>query len=176
MSTVLFVHNGSPGRFTSLAHALLRKGWRGALINGPDGRDLPGIATARWQVSRGTTRGIFEPAIRSEADLIRARAAADVAHKLHATGFQPDLIIGHPGWGEMAFLREVFPNARQIQIGEFYHRSRGGDSGFDMEFETDSFDARVRVHAKNAVMAMSYAEADRIVVPTPFQASQFPAV
>src|SRR5262249_2575564 len=82
----------------------------------------------------------------------------------------------HPGWGEMAFLREVFPGARQIQIGEFYYRSRGADVGFDKEFATESFDAQVNVHAKNAVMAMSYAEADRIVVPTPFQASLFPAV
>ena len=76
----------------------------------------------------------------------------------------------------MAFLREVFPVARQIQLGEFYYRSRGADVGFDKEFHPDSFDARVRVHAKNAVMAMCYAEADRIVVPTPFQAGVFPAV
>jgi glycosyltransferase involved in cell wall biosynthesis len=45
-----------------------------------------------------------------------------------------------------------------------------------MEFETDTFDDRVRVHSKNAVMAMSYLDADRIVVPTPFQASLFPEV
>jgi glycosyltransferase involved in cell wall biosynthesis len=176
MSTVLFVHNGPAGRFAFLAHALLQRGWRGALINDPEGRDLPGINTVRWQRSRGTTAGIFELAIRSEADLIRARAAADGALKLRAAGFEPDLIIGHPGWGEMAFMREVFPSARQIQIGELYYRSRGADLDFDMEFATDSFDARVRAVAKNAVLAMSYAEADRIVVPTPFQASLFPPV
>jgi len=162
MPTVLFVHSGTAGRFDFIARALLQKGWRGALLDGPDGHDLHGIATVRWTLPRGTTAGIFDPAIRSEADLIRGRAAADGALKLQAAGFEPDLIIGHPGWGEMAFLREVFPFARQIQFGEFYYRSRGADVGFDKEFDTDSFDARIRVHAKNAVMAMSYAEADRI--------------
>lgn len=176
MPTVLFVHNGTPGRFASLARALTQRGWRGALINGPAGLDLPGLGTVRWDVSRGTTKGIFDLATRAEADLIRGRAAAEGALKLRETGFVPDLIIGHPGWGEMALMREVFPEAKQIQIGEFYYRSRGADVGFDMEFETDTFDDRARVHAKNAVMAMSYLDADRIVVPTPFQASLFPAL
>jgi glycosyltransferase involved in cell wall biosynthesis len=176
MPKVLFIHNGSPGRFAFIARALLQKGWHGALINEKTGRDLPGCTTLNWQLSRGTTPGIFEPATRAEADLIRGRAAAECALKLRADGFEPDLIIGHPGWGEMTFLREVFPKARQIQIGEFYYRSHGADVGFDKEFPTGSFDMQIRVHAKNSVMAMGYAEADRIVVPTPFQASLFPTV
>ena len=92
MPTVLFVHNGSPGRFAFLAKALTQKGWRGALVNGPTGLDLADVTTARWQVSRGTTAGIYNLATRSEADLIRGRAAAEGALKLQATGFEPDLI------------------------------------------------------------------------------------
>jgi len=176
MPNVLFIHNGSPGRFSYIARALLQKGWQGALINEKTGHDIPGCIILHWQIPRGTTPGIFDPATRAEADLIRGRAAAESALKLRGKGFEPDLIIGHPGWGEMAFLREVFPKARQIQIGEFYYRSQGADVGFDKEFPSASFDAQVKVHAKNAVMAMSYAEADRIVVPTPFQASLFPTV
>jgi glycosyltransferase involved in cell wall biosynthesis len=176
MPTVLFVHNGSQGRFSFVAHALLERGWRGMLLNGPAGRDLPGMPKVGWQIDRGTTPGILDLAIRSEADLIRGRAAAVAATKLKASGFVPDMIIGHPGWGEMAFLREVFPKARQIQVGEFYYRSQGADTDFDSEFGTDTFEERLRIHGKNAVMAMSYAEADRIVVPTPFQASLFPPI
>jgi glycosyltransferase involved in cell wall biosynthesis len=176
MTSVLFVHNGSPGRFVFIARALSQRGWRCALVNGPTGSDLPGAATVRWQLRRGSTAGIFPPATRAEADLMRGRAAAEAACKLKAQGFDPRLIIGHPGWGEMAFLREVFPQARQIQLGEFYYRSHGADVGFDAEFGAVDFDEQLRVHAKNAVLAMSYAEADRIVVPTPFQASLLPAV
>jgi glycosyltransferase involved in cell wall biosynthesis len=176
MPTVLFVRNGSPGRFAFLANALTQRGWRGALVNGPNGRDLPGLAVARWQSSRGTTPSIYPLATRAEADLIRGRAAAEAALKLQESGFEPDLIVGHSGFGEMVFMREVFPRAKQIHLGEYYYRSQGADVAFDMEFDTDTFDDRARVHAKNAVLAMSYAGADRIVVPTPFQASLFPEI
>jgi glycosyltransferase involved in cell wall biosynthesis len=176
MTSVLFVHNGSPGRFAFLARALSQRGWRCALVNGPAGSDLPGATTVRWQLRRGSTAGIFPAATRAEADLMRGRAAADAACKLKAGAFDPQLIIGHPGWGEMVFMREVFPRARQIQLGEFYYRSSGADVGFDREFDRLDFDEQARVHAKNAILAMSYAEADRIAVPTPFQASLLPKV
>ncbi len=75
----------------------------------------------------------------------------------------------------MAMLREVFTTARQIQVGEYYYRGQGGDVNFDPEFADPSLDTAVRVRAKNAVLAMSLAEADRIVAPTPFQAGVLPA-
>ena len=176
MPNVLFVRNGTPGRFTFIAKALIERGWRAALINPPEGADLQGVETVRWHTSRFSAKGIYDPATRAEADIIRGRAAADSALQLRARGFQPDLIIGNPGWGEVAFLGEVFPNAKKILIGEFYYRSQGTDAGFDPEFETFSFDDQVKASAKNAVLAMCYAEADRIVVPTPFQASLFPTI
>lgn len=174
MPTVLFVHNGWPGRFTPVAQALLAKGWSGALINETTGQNIPGIKTLQWKTPRGSTPGVFAPAVRAEADLIRGRAAAQCALQLQADGFAPDLIIGHPGWGEMTFLRDIFPKAPQIQIGEFYYLSSGADFDFDPEFGAPTADARFRVHAKNAVLALSYLGADRIVAPTPFQASVLP--
>ena len=124
MPSVLFIHNGPASRFGFVARALVQRGWRAALINDDKGADLPGAQTIRWKLDRGETKDIFPPAIRAELDLLRGRAAAECALKLKADGFDPELIIGHPGWGEMLFLREVFPHARQIQIGEFYYRSQ----------------------------------------------------
>ncbi len=175
MTSVLFVHNGWPGRFGFLAEALLKRGWSCVLINGPDGTDLPGVKSFRWSPSRGSTSGIFDIATRAEADMIRGFAAAEIASSLSAQGFQPDLIIGHPGWGEMLFLREVFPNARQIQIGEFFYRTTGADVNFDPRFNDASLHNLARVHAKNATLSLSYSDADCIVAPTPFQASLLPA-
>lgn len=176
MANILFVHNGSPGRFSFLSRRLIDRGDRCMLLNSPDGTELAGAKTTTWRLDRGSTPGIFPPATRAEADMLRGTAAADAALKIRDGGFQPDLIIGHPGWGEMAFLKEVFPAARQIQIGEYYYRARGGDVGFDPEFEDLNFLKGVQVASKNAVFAMTLAEADRIVCPTPFQASLFPDV
>jgi glycosyltransferase involved in cell wall biosynthesis len=170
----LFVHNGVPSRFAFLAKALAGRGWQLALINERGKARLQGVATVEWSLSRGSTSGIYGPATRAEIDFLRGRAAAEAARNLKAQGFVPSVIIGHPGWGEMVFLGEVFPDTPQIQVAEFYYRSRGADVGFDPEFDEMDFDKQARVHAKNAALAMSYAEAACVVAPTTFQAQLLP--
>jgi glycosyltransferase involved in cell wall biosynthesis len=175
MARILFVHNNFPGQFAGVAPALARRGHRCAAIGSSTARAVDGMALAQWNTRRGTTQGIWPDAIRAEADLIRGRAAAAAAVKLKEKGFEPDVIVGHPGWGETVFLREIFPGARQVLLAEFYYRTKGGDWGFDPEFGAQDLAASFRVHAKNATLAMSYADADRLVCPTPFQASMLPA-
>ena len=177
MANILFVRNGQTGRFRFLATALARRGHACALINEPNGGAIEGVPCRTWKLDRGSTPGIFEPATRVEADFLRGRAAADCALRFRDEGFHPDLIIGHPGWGEMLFLGEVFPGVPQIQLGEFYYRSQDSESGVDPEFlPPRDLDGKIRLHAKNAGFALSYAAATRIVVPTPFQASVIPSV
>ena len=171
---ILFVHQNFPGQFPHIARAALARGHKLAAIGGPSAKGQPGIDVRRWSFSRGSTQGIFDPATRAEADLIRAYAAADAAAGLKADGFVPDLIVGHPGWGETLQLNEVFPGVPQILFAEYYYRSHGADVGFDPEFETMTLESAMRVNAKNIGLSMAYGQADLIVVPTPFQASGFP--
>lgn len=173
-SRILFVHQNFPGQFPHIADAVRQRGHKVAAIGGANVKGRPGVDVRRWSLTRGTTPGIFDAATRAEADLMRGQAAAEAALKLRADGFSPDLIIGHPGWGETLQLREVFPEARQILFGEFFYRSRGADVNFDTEFERPTPASDFRIHAKNMGLALSYAEADMIVCPTPFQASLLP--
>lgn len=172
---ILFVHQNFPGQFRHIAAAALARGYQLAAIGGAEIKGMPGVDVRRWRLARGTTRGLFDPATRAEADLMRAYAAADTALKLKADGFIPDLIVGHPGWGEMIQMGEVFPGVPQVQFGEFFYHSHGADVNFDPEFETSTPVADMRVHAKNMGLALSYATADVIVCPTPFQAAGLPA-
>ena len=107
--------------------------------------------------------------------MIRGMAAAQAAVQLKRDGFTPDVIIGHPGWGETIFLKEIWPEARTILFGEMLYRSHGGDLNFDPEFGNEDLGRNMRAHAKNASQLLAFAYADRIVCPTPFQASSFPA-
>jgi glycosyltransferase involved in cell wall biosynthesis len=173
MARILFVHNKFPGRFEFLLPALKAAGHEMAAI-AQGGRQVDDIPLLPWRNERPNTPEIFLLALRAETDLMRGRAAADCALQLRDAGFKPDLIIGHPAWGETAFIGEVFPTARQILVGEFYYRAKGADVGFDPEFEQPTIEDDFKVHAKNAIMAMAYVEADIIVCPTRFQASVFP--
>lgn len=173
-SRILFVHQNFPGQFPHIADAVLKRGHKVAAIGGSGIKGRPGVDVRRWTLSRGSTPGLFDAATRAEADLMRGHAAAEAALKLKADGFTPDLIIGHPGWGETLQLREVFPQARQMLFGEFFYRSQGADVNFDPEFERSTPISDFRIHAKNMGLALAYCEADMIVCPTAFQASLLP--
>ncbi len=41
----------------------------------------------------------------------RAEAVFKAAWSLRYLGFEPDIIIGHHGWGEMLNLRDIWPDA-----------------------------------------------------------------
>src|SRR4051812_42878504 len=176
MASLLFVHNNFPAQLGLIASAMAARGHDCRAVSSVTGRELAGIPLVRWGGIRGSTPGIFAPAVRAEADFIRGNAAAQAALRLREGGFTPDVIVGHPGWGETIFLGEVFPKARQVAYAEYYYRAHGGDVGFDPEFNAPSLDEKFRVHAKNATMAMAFGEADRIVAPTPYQAGLLPSV
>lgn len=171
---ILFVHNNFPAQFGFVAEAAVARGYRCAAIASHTGRQQPGVPMERWQVRRSSTPAILKEAVRAEADLLRAGAAAEAALKLRQQGFRPDLIVGHPGWGETIYLREIFPEARQVIYAEYYYRTADGDVGFDAEFGPAT--APMELHAKNIGLALALSEADVIVAPTPFQASRLPGV
>ena len=174
MKKALIVRNGTSGRFSPIAAVLSETGWTGAVINGPVGTDVPGWINVRWTVRAQPEPITLKPTQRFHEAMLCAGAAAGAANKLKENGFVPDVIIGHPGFGEMLFLAEVFPGVPQIQVGEYYYLADGADANFDPEFPAKSLNSRVMNRAQNAVLAMSYAEAAAIVAPTPFQASLLP--
>jgi glycosyltransferase involved in cell wall biosynthesis len=176
MANILIVHQNFPGQFPHITDALLKRGDKVAAIGGKTAKARPGVDFRRWATNRGSTQGIFEPAVRAEADMIRGIAAANAAVQLKRDGFTPDVIIGHPGWGETLFLKEIWPDARVILFGELLYRSHGSDLNFDPEFDFGREDLarNMRSHAKNASQLLAYAYADRIICPTHFQAGSFP--
>jgi glycosyltransferase involved in cell wall biosynthesis len=171
---VLFVHNNFPAQFGDLARALTARGVRCWAIGGASAPGAPGVSMARYALQRGSTDGIFPLAVRAEADLIRGGSARRVARALAEQGVDPAVIVGHPGWGETVFLKDVFPAARQVMFAEFYYHGEGLDVGFDPEFFPPTEEGALRAEAKNAVMSMAYAQADAIVAPTDFQAATLP--
>lgn len=174
MANILFVHNFFPGQFGFLAEALVQAGDKVVALGGKTSGELQGVSLIRWHNARGTTPNIWPAAVRAEADLIRATAALEAARKLASQGFVPDVIIGHPGWGETLYLKELWPDARLVLHAEFYYGAPGSELGFDPEFGEATLAERCRAVSKSATLALAYAQADRLVSPTPFQASRLP--
>ncbi|MBI1198057.1 MAG: glycosyltransferase [Phenylobacterium sp.] len=171
---VLFVHNNFPGQFRDLAETLMARGVPCCAVGQDHAKGVPGVRIYKYQLARGSTPGVYDLAVRAEADLLRARGALEAARRLAMEGWDPAVIVAHPGWGETVLLREVFPNARMAAFAEYYYHGRGYDVGFDTEFLPFDQEAVYKVEAKNAVMALGYLGADVLVAPTEFQAGALP--
>jgi glycosyltransferase involved in cell wall biosynthesis len=175
---VLFMHQNFPGQFRHLApHLAKRPGWdvRALGYHEPVPPPLVGVTTYRYPV-RDSPGGPPQPRLREiDTKLRRADAAYRALVALKTRGFTPDLVIGHPGWGEMMRLAEVFPDARVIAYAEMFYHDVGGDHDFDPEFPFPDPNLPLRNRLANAPIDIAMAACDVAVAPTAWQASRFPA-
>jgi glycosyltransferase involved in cell wall biosynthesis len=176
---VLLVHQNFPGQFRHVAPALAARGHELAVIT--DGKNKAEISylTARYAYTPPERAKIVDagaPLAAHHAQMAgRGAAAARVAAKLRdERGFRPDVIFGHPGWGEMLYLSAVWPGVPQLHYAEFYYAPRGLDADFDPEFQNPTLARALSTLAMRSHLAQSMLEADAAVAPTEWQASTFP--
>jgi hypothetical protein len=172
---ILFVHQNMPGQYKYLASYL---GWdsrnRVVFLTRQDGIDLPRIQRVTYQLSRAAHPTAYHYLQTLEDRVLRGQAALRACLSLAADGFELDVIVAHPGWGEALFLKDKFPRAKLLSYCEFFYRGRGLDVGFDPEDKVD-LDALCQVRTKNAHLLLSLEDCDRGVSPTQWQRSVHPA-
>ena len=171
---VLFVHQNFPGQFLHLAPALAARGHEARALTAERNTRKSPVPVFRYRNPPETT---VEGAGRIYAEmsgrgLIAARAADQMTAR---TGFVPDVVFGHGGWGETLFLRDVWPNARHLTYAEFFYAATGRDTGFDPEFAQPGLTPKIAVTARKAHVLQAIADADAALSPTEWQASTFPA-
>lgn len=109
----------------------------------------------------------------TETNVRRGLAVAKSLATLKTKGLNPDVVFGHPGWGEMLFVRDVFPNAKIVNYCEFYFNKTGQDFGFDPEFR-ESPGAEFQVRTQNMTQTQSLLAGDLGISPTEWQRSRYP--
>jgi glycosyltransferase involved in cell wall biosynthesis len=175
---ILFVHCNYPAQFRHLSRHLAEQ----------DGHEVCFLAqnrewTAeahdqirllRYQLGRDAQGQLCHPYLRRfETAVLHGQAALREAMRLRQTGFEPDLIIGHSGFGNTLYLKEVWPKAKFLGYFEWFYRSNGSDVGFGST-TPPSPDTSLRVHTYNTPIVMDLALSDAAICPTAWQASQFP--
>jgi glycosyltransferase involved in cell wall biosynthesis len=173
---ILFIHQNFPGQFKFLAPALVQQGHQvvAMTMQKVDAKDWQGVKLVPYTASRGTTPNVHPWVSDFETKVIRSEACFKAALQLKASGFTPDVIIAHHGWGESLFLKDVWPHAKLAIYCEFFYHPHGADVGFDPEFPpTDTGDV-CRLRLKNLNNLLHFEVAHAGISPTHWQASTFP--
>lgn len=184
---ILFIHQNFPGQFKHLAASLAADPAYevAALVckappapeAGPAAHTWQGVQLHYWQPARGNVPGLHPWLVDMETKTIRGEAVFKAAMALRgSTGYAPDAIVAHPGWGESLFIKDVWPKAKLGIYCEFFYHPTGADIGFDPEFPLPNSAALepCRVRLKNANHLLHFESADAGIAPTQWQASTFP--
>lgn len=171
---ILFVHQNFPGQYLHLArHLGAIPGNEVVFITQRRDATLPGVKNIVYQPQRSITPEIHHYLRDSEAGILNAQAVVRIALDLKESGFTPDVMLGHNGWGEIWYLKEVFPKTPLIGYFEFFYRFQGADVGFDPS-ETQIFDTAPRIRTKNLGNLIGLDAADLGQTPTQWQRSLYP--
>ncbi|WP_020184688.1 glycosyltransferase [Methylopila sp. 73B] len=173
---VLFIHNNFPGQFVHMAQAFAqRPGARVFAVGSPTARPRPGVTLARYALPKDPPKPGHPLVERFTSDVVRGELAGAAMQRLsQEAGCDPALIVGHSGWGETLFARDIFPEAKQVVYSEFFYNYRNSDVGFDPEFPDGGLRTAARIRTKNAGMLTALAAADMGLSPTEWQKRQHP--
>ena len=170
----LFVHQNFPGQFLHIVrHLVAARKHEIVFVTQPNANEIPGVRKVPYRAPEPPGADTHWTVREFETAARRGEAVARTAANLRQLGFQPDIIIGHHGWGELLHLRDVWPAAPMLGYFEFFYHTDGIDVGFDPEFPANPADFP-RIRAKNAVNLLALNLGASGQTPTAWQLSTYP--
>ena len=168
----VFIHQHLPGQYAHIARHLAAAGHDVLFLTQERAAQLAGVRKIIY--SPGPPAQYIHPYLRDiEGGTLNALAVAAVCEDLKRQGFAPDLVIGHNGWGEILYVKDVWPAVPLLGYFEFFYHPRGTDVDCDPEFAPLPDDA-VRLRLRNAINLLGLDAVDWGQTPTRWQQSLFP--
>ena len=168
----LFIHQNLPGQYVHIARHLAQNGHQVSFITQPRTAEIAGVRKFEYRPvpCHSNTHDYLREL---ESGIANGLAVARVCQWLHRDGYIPDIVIGHNGWGEILFVKDVWPQVPLLGYFEFFYRGTESDIDFDAEFPAEP-DAPMRLRTRNAVNLLGLETADWGQTPTEWQRSQYP--
>jgi glycosyltransferase involved in cell wall biosynthesis len=169
---LLFIHQNFPGQYVHVAGHLAQAGHQVSFITQPRNNQIEGVRKLEYQPAAVGSNG--HPYMR-ELDIAVANglAVARLCEWLKRDGFVPDIVIGHNGWGEILYVKDVWLQTPLLGYFEFFYRASGSDVDFDREFPPEA-DTPLRLRTRNAINLLGLDAADWGQSPTEWQRSRYP--
>jgi glycosyltransferase involved in cell wall biosynthesis len=156
----LFIHQNFPAQYRHVVrHLADQPGNQVYFITQPNENEMPGVQKVTYPKDQRGPINCHAYAAEIDRAIHTGATVAGVCRELADNGFRPDLVVGHSGWGETLFVKDVFPDVPLLANFEFYYHARGVDVGFDPEFLT-IFNDPSRLRARNGVNLLAFQAAD----------------
>jgi glycosyltransferase involved in cell wall biosynthesis len=169
----LFVHQTFPGQHVHVVRYLQQTGHTVVFISQRRDYDIAGVRMLEY-LPAPILPGGHSYVNDLDGGVMCGLAVARLCEGLQQEGFTPDIVIGHTGWGELLFIKDVWPRVPLLGYFEFFYRSSGSDLNFDREFPA-TVDDVLRVRVRNATNLLSLDAADWGYTPTQWQRDQYPS-
>ncbi|MEX2142597.1 MAG: glycosyltransferase [Pirellulales bacterium] len=169
---ILYVHRNFPAQFGHIAARLIEeRGWQCTFASERPGGNPGGIRLLQYKIDERNKDGVHPIAQPFDE---YGRHCLAVLKKLKAhREVQPDLIVGHCGFGSTALLRELY-DCPIINFFEYYYHRHGSDIDFRPEFPSTDI-GNLRCRLRNAGVLVDLQNCDAGYSPTQWQRSRFPA-
>jgi glycosyltransferase involved in cell wall biosynthesis len=168
----LFIHQNFPGQYVHVVRHLARTGHQVSFITQPGRGQIDGVRKIEYEPTPLDT-GTHAQLVELGSSIANGHSVARLCQWLARDGFLPDVVIGHNGWGEILYVKDVWPHVPLVGYFEFFYRANGSDVGFDREFPSEPDDA-MRLRTRNAINLLGLDAADFGQTPTEWQRSQYP--
>lgn len=168
---VLFVHQNFPAQFGHIAGWLVeRLGWQCTFVTQAADATLGGVRRLQYKL-RGGANDRTHFASRNLENFTWHSHAVYETLKRHPE-IQPDLVVGHSGFGSTCFLADLY-DAPIINFFEWFYRSNDSDMDFRPEFPSVE-EHVLRARIRNAAMLVDLESCTRGYSPTEYQRRRFP--
>ena len=176
---ILVLHNNFPAQFKHLLPLLVKRGHDVIFVSlESHGSKIKGLRHFVVKPKVGTTTlkksnalyGLSKKASISEL----FRASFD---KLKSSGFYPDLIVFHSGWGLGMHLRTIFPNSKLASFAEWWFAWPSPEAFFDPSQKYQrhpNLKSSIAERYLNLSQSLEFLESDFTWTATNWQKSQFP--
>jgi len=172
---VIFIHQNFPAQYVHLArHLAAIPRNRVYFITQSEHNQLPRVIKLIYKPHTVPNPGCHAYTERFDAAVRTGLAVAEVCRRLRNGGIVPDILVGHCGWGETLFVKDVFPNTPLLANFEYFYHARGADVGFDPEFSPARSEDGPRLDVRNAVNRLSFAACDWGHAASAWQRGLFP--
>src|SRR5260370_26673763 len=168
----LLIHQSMPGQYVHIARHLAQSGPEVSFITQPRAAQIAGVRKLEYKAAAPSDYGHAHTR-ELESGVTNGLAVARLCEWLARDGFVPDIVVGHNGWGELLYVKDLWPQTPLLGYFEFFYRANGSDVDFDHEFPPEP-DAPMRLRTRNALNLLGPDAVDWGQSPTEWQRSQYP--